>query len=209
MLVFIDESGDTGLKLNGSSSPNLIITLVLFDDRAQAEAADKRIGELKRELSVHPEFEFHFSKLRHDWRERFLREMAAFEFFYFSVVLKKAELTEKGLANSLALYRYTCSLVFESAKPHLSEAIVVMDGTGSQQFRRELAAYLRKKVNEPGDGGKFISKVKLQDSHKNHLLQLADMVCGAVARSLTDKPNAKACRKLISHREMEVAFWPK
>ena len=209
MLVFIDESGDTGLKLDGRSSPNLIVTLVLFDDRAQAEAADRRIRDLKRELGVHPEFEFHFNKLRQDWRERFLRELSAFEFFYFSVVLKKAELTEKGLRNPAALYRYTCSLVFECAKPYLNEATVVMDGTGSQQFRRELATYLRKKVNEPGDGGKYIRKVKLQDSHKNHLLQLADMVCGAVARSFTEKPQAEACRKLISHREMEVAFWPK
>jgi hypothetical protein len=209
MLVFIDESGDTGLKLDGRSSSNLIVTLVLFDDRAQAEAADKRIAELKGELGLHPDFEFHFRKLRHDWRERFLRELGAFEFFYFSVVLKKAELSEKGLQNPAALYRYTCSLVFESAKPHLREAIVVMDGTGSQQFRRELASYLRKKVNEPGDGTKFISKVKLQDSHKNTLLQLADMVCGAVARSFTEKADAKSYRKLISHREMEVALWPK
>ena len=210
MLIFIDESGDTGLKIDcKTTSPYFIVTLVLFEEHDQATLADKRIESLKTELGLRHEFEFHFSKLQPKWREHFLRVIAGHEFFYFAVVLDKAGLTAHGINSPTELYRYTCGLVFESAKPYLRDAIVVMDGQGSELLRREMSSFLRKKAHPESPHESPIRKVKLQDSHKNNLLQLADMVCGAVARSLTDKKDATAYRKLISHREMEVAHWPK
>jgi hypothetical protein len=208
MLVFIDESGDTGIKLeSGSSSALFIVGLILFDEREAAAHADQRIAELKASLGVAPSFEFHFSKLKASWRELFLKEAAKFEFFYFGVVIDKAALSERGFHKPAELYRYACQLVFECARPYFNEVTVVIDGTGTRPFQRELTAYLRKKVNTQGE--KKIHKIKLQDSHKNNLLQLADMVCGAVARSFTEKPDALRYRRLISHREMEIEQWPK
>ena len=210
MLVFIDESGDTGLKLDiKPTSPLFIVTLVLFEDHDQAVQADQRIQALKTTLGTRGDFEFHFSKLKPAWRQRFLQEMALCEFFYFSVVLDKAGLTAHGIHSPAELYRYTCGLVFECAKPYLRDAVVILDGQGSELLRRELSSYLRHKIQADGAAHSLIHKVKLQDSHKNNLLQLADMVCGAVARSFTDKLDASEYRKLISHREMQVARWPK
>ena len=209
MLVFIDESGDTGMKLgSGSSSAQFIVSLVLFEELEMAEKADRRIETLRSQLGVAPGFEFHFSKLKADWREQFLRELGRIDFFYFAVVIDKASLAEKGFHSPAELYRYACRLVFECAKPYLTEATVVMDGAGSRPFKRELTSFLRRKVNE-GEGARKIRKIKLQDSHKNNLLQLADMVCGAVARSFSGKPDAALYRKCISHREMEIQKWPR
>ncbi|MCW0220889.1 MAG: DUF3800 domain-containing protein, partial [Prosthecobacter sp.] len=83
------------------------------------------------------------------------------------------------------------------------------DGSGSAKFRQELTTEIRRRLQDPEVLGGPIHKIKLQESHRNNLLQLADMVCGAVARSLTDKPHAGLCRKLISHCEMTVVHWPK
>ena len=47
MLVFIDESGDAGLKLDSGSTDYFIVTLVAFEDRDEATAADQRIQLLK------------------------------------------------------------------------------------------------------------------------------------------------------------------
>lgn len=210
MLVFIDESGDTGLDLTCKvTSAKFIVTLVMFEDREQAALVDQRIQSLKKEFGLRQEFEFHFSKLKPDWRRRFLREASSFEYFYFSVVLDKSSLTDHGIQTPRELYRYTCGLVFELAKPYLRDATVVIDGQGSELLRRELSSFLRHKMQADGTHHSLIHKVKLQDSHKNNLLQLADMVCGAVARSLTDKADATDYRKIISHREMQVSHWPK
>lgn len=209
MLVFIDESGDPGMKLASSSSRYFTVTLLAFEDHDEALAADQRIGLLKRELRFPGHFEFHFNKLRPDYREAFLKAVSPYEWFYFSIVLNKEKLSGKGFQFPDSFYKYTCSLVFENAKPYLNEAIVVIDGSGSRQFRRQLAAYLRKRVNAQHQEHRLLRKIKLQDSQKNHLLQMADMVCGAVARSFTEKEDAQLYRRLISHREMYVQFWPK
>jgi hypothetical protein len=91
----------------------------------------------------------------------------------------------------------------------LDNATVVIDGSGSREFRRELGTYLRKRINDQKGDSRFIGKIKLQDSHSNNLLQLADMVCGAVARSYNQKEDAETYRRLIAHREIYVQFWPK
>lgn len=209
MLVFIDESGDPGMKLAGRSSRQFIVTLLAFEDNDEALAADQRIGLLKRELRFPDHFEFHFNQLRPDYRQEFLKAVSPYDWFYFSIVINKEKLTGKGFQFPDSFYKYTCGLVFENAKQYLNEATVVIDGSGSRRFRRELSSYLRKRVNDPKEGTRYIHQVKLQDSQKNHLLQMADMVCGAVARSFKEKDDAQIYRKLISHREMYVQFWPK
>lgn len=208
MLVFIDESGDPGLKLDSGSSEHFIVTLVAFNDNDEALATDRRIERLREELGFRPEFEFKFNKLKGAYRESFLSAVAGFGWYYFSIVINKRKLTGPGFRFKESFYKYTCGLVFENAKPHLDQATVVIDGSGSREFRRQLGSYLRKRVNEKS-GSRYIHKVKVQDSQQNNLLQLADMVCGAVARSYSEKPDALRYRRLIAHREIYVQFWPK
>lgn len=209
MLVFIDESGDPGMPPGKGASEFFTVTLIAFEDHAEAAAVEQRIELLKRELRLPPGFEFHFTKLKAAWREAFLKAVAPYEWFYFSIVINKARLSGPGFQFPDPFYKYTCGLVFQNAKPHLSDAIVVIDGSGGREFRVQLSTYLRKRINEAGDGRKFIRKVKLQDSDRNLLLQLADVVCGAVARCYTAPAENNRYRKLISHREIQVQFWPK
>lgn len=58
----------------------------------------------------------------------------------------------------------------------------------------------------PHEGCQHIKRVKIQDSKKNNLIQLADMVCGAVYRSV-DRGEDEF-RKLIKPRELQVRIWP-
>ena len=209
MLVFIDESGDPGLKLNSGSTDYFIVTLVAFEENEEALATDQRIQLLKRELYFPPEFEFHFNKVKGAYREAFLSAVAGFGWFYFSMVINKRKLTGAGFKFKESFYKYACGLVFENAKPYLDNATVVIDGSGSREFRRELGTYLRKRINDKKGDSRFIGKIKLQDSQSNNLLQLADMVCGAVARSYSQKEDADTYRRLIALREIYVQFWPK
>lgn len=209
MLVFIDESGDVGLRQREGSSRFFFVTAVLFEDNEAADACDERIDRLREEMKLHPQFEFHFNACRRQLREHFLREISAFQFFYHTIGIDKDRLADKALHEKNAFYSYATGLVFENAKPRLRNAKVVIDKTGSQKFRSELAKYLKKKMNEPG-AELLIRKVVMESSRRNNLLQVADMVCGAVARSFAGgKKDHADYRKIISHRELLVDFWPK
>ncbi len=209
MLVFVDESGDTGLKLGKGSSERFVVTMVVFEDIEDAVAAETAIRQLRHELGVKKDFEFHFTESKSKHRDAFFEKLCQEQFFYFTVAINKAKVQSKGFQFKDSFYKYTCKLVFENAKPYLDNAKIVIDGSGSRDFRRSLGTYLRKHMNPKDSGSKRIRKVQLEDSKKNDLIQLADMVCGAVARSLAGKSDGKRYRKSIKHLEMRVQEWPK
>lgn len=209
MLVFVDESGDTGLQLAKGSSDYFAVVLVAFEENDEAQAADDRISLLRRELRKPAEFEFHFKENSDTVRRAFLEAVVPYNFFYFGFVINKAKLFPKSFPTTDAFYRYACGLVFESAKPYLDEAAVKIDASGGRKFQRQLTSYLKTKINTREAGPQRIRRVTAGDSSRSNLLQLADMVCGAVARSLREeKANASEFRKIIKHREISVQVLP-
>lgn len=60
MKIFIDESGDSGLKFAQGSSKFFTIAMVVFNDHDEAIACESRIELLKKELGHAGNFEFHF-----------------------------------------------------------------------------------------------------------------------------------------------------
>lgn len=206
MLVFVDESGDTGLKVEKGSSRFFVVALVSFEENDEAVACDQGIELLKRELMKSLNFEFKFSKLRKDQRIKFFEAVLPYSFFYFAVIINKnpEKLYGDGFKIKESFYKYTCGLVFESAKPYLKNATVIIDGSGSREFKKQLTIYLRKKI-----GDSIIKKVKIQSSHSNNLIQLADMTAGAIYRSFTNKGDKSIYREMISSKEMRAQVWPK
>ncbi len=176
MVVFVDEAGDTGLKLGQGSSQFFIITLIIFDQNDEAAACDQRITLLRRELRIRNDFEFHFNETPRRLKKIFFEAVVPYNFFYVSIIVNKKNLYGEAFKFKNSFYKYICSLVFDSAKPYLENAIVVFDGSGSRQFKQELATYLRQRMND--DAIVRVRKMKMQDSKKTNLIQLADMVCG-------------------------------
>lgn len=205
MLVFVDESGDAGMKLGQGSSPYFVVTAVMFDDHDAAQACDDAIGALREELGWPLRREFHFSHQNEVTRKRFLALAAKHDFFYMSFGLNKSQVNGEGFSVKESLTKFESRLTFENAKPHLEDAIVVFDGSGAKEFRQQFASYLKRRINPTG-GIRHIKKVKIQDSQTNNLIQLADMVCGAVARSITHGDDQY--RKVIRMRELRVRVWP-
>lgn len=209
MLVFIDESGDSGLKVSEGSSRFFTVALVVFEDLEEASACDLRIMLLKKELGWSTDQEFHFKRNSDRVRRIFLEAVSPYAFFYYGIVINKdpEKLWGPGFKDKASFYKYACGLVFENAKEKLEEATIVIDQSGNLDFRRQLSKYLKGKIN---DDVKRIRKVKQQRSQSNNLLQLADYVAGAVSRSMAcEKKEHDVYRRIISHREMYVQVWPR
>ena len=76
MLVFIDESGDSGLKIQEGSSRFFVVSLVVFENYEEANACDQRISLLRKELSLGEDFIFHFYDNSDKIRREFLKAVA-------------------------------------------------------------------------------------------------------------------------------------
>lgn len=89
MLVFVDESGDTGLKLGQGSSRLFTVVLVAFNEDEEAINCDHRIELLKKEIGWSSDSEFHFKRNSDKAREAFLRAVSPYDFFYYGIVIDK------------------------------------------------------------------------------------------------------------------------
>ena len=209
MLCFVDESGDTGLQTSAGSSTYFTITLLLFSEHDEADACDQRIMLLRRELGLPEGFEFHFSHNSVRVKEAFFNAVVPYNFFYLAFSINKSRLYGEGFKYKESFYKYTCGLIFENAKPHLENAIVIFDGNGSREFRQQLDTYLKRKINPKG-GIPHIKKTKIQNSKSNNLIQMVDMVCGAVSQSLKHpRKDSMKYYNMIRHREISCQVWPK
>ena len=203
MLVFLDESGNTGMKLCDGVSQFFLIGLVVFFDNNEAGRCDERINRLRGELQKPDGFEFHFSNNSDKVRKAFVDAISKFDFKYIAVCINKfsSKLPIELSRNKTELYNYLCGVALSCSMPYLNAATIVMDKSGSKAFQTNLRNYLRKEMNDINS--KKVKRYKSEDSHKNNLLQLADYCVGILARKVNNKKNWHEYYKAISGKELE------
>lgn len=150
MLAFVDESGDSGRKPDKGSSAFFTMALVTFPEREEADACDRRIALLRHELRKPVGFEFKFRENSHEVRMRLLEAISPFGFFYHGLTVDKdpRRLHGPGRGDKESLQGFTCRLVFEAARPYLTDATVVIDETGGGTFMQDFKRYLRARARD-------------------------------------------------------------
>jgi hypothetical protein len=180
-LLLMDESGDPGMKLGRGSSNLFTVCLVLFPDEAEAERCRARIQDLRIELGMKPSgkgSEFHFWKAAHERRNAFLTAISAFSFSFFTTTIVKERLSGKAWLKKNYMYERAAVMAIDLARDDLLEAKLHFDATSSRSFDWALLRTLKGHVGLY-EGVPVIKQTKRLDSHKDDLIQLVDMVCGA------------------------------
>ena len=176
MLVFIDESGDPGFKLDRGSSPVFAAAMVISDTVDAATHTANVIKSALTELCAYPEFKF--NRCRDAVRDGFFAAIADCDFCVRAIVVRKDLIHSDRLrAEKEEFYRFFVKSMVENDGGRLHAAKVVIDGSGERIFRQDLEGHLKRHA----DGGK--KSVKFADSRRDRLVQLADMAIGAIARS--------------------------
>ncbi len=193
MLVFIDESGDPGFKLDKGASPIFVAAMVIFQSSEAASAAHAAIAgsEAKR---LHKPREFKFNKCSYEIRDLFFEAIMPCDFSVRAIVVKKEVIySPRLIADKERFYEYFVKQMMKHDNRVLSDAKVTIDGSGDRAFRRDLNAALRLRLRKG-----MIKKVLFKNSISDLLLQQADMCVGAIARSYrTDRDNPDRWRKML------------
>ena len=199
MLVFIDESGDAGFKVDQGASPVFVVAMVIFstsDDSQRTAAAIEASGARKMHRP-----EFKFSKCADDVRDAFFQTVRACPFRVRAIVVQKDVIYSPRLrTDKERFYEFFVRQMMTWDGGQLQDARVVIDGSGDREFRRDLNSALRRRV---GEGA--IRDVRFKESHRDVLVQLADMCAGAIARSYRrDRDTPDRWRRVLSPRINDV-----
>ncbi len=209
MLIFVDESGDTGFKFGKGSSRYFTVAAVRFWNHEAAIECDQAIGALRDKLGH--KGEFHFQSLNHAFRVALLNEVCNFEFDYSAFILNKKELWSSRWRDTTYFYTRVARWVIEnilSFPGSLRDAIITFDRRGEARFRGALERSILDRMAQY-KGATCVKKIKSARSDSNNLIQLADVVCGAVARSVNQNRGKAGCyREIVKAHEARTQFWP-
>jgi hypothetical protein len=197
MLAFIDESGCPGFKFTRGSDPVFGLGMVIFADAAAAQVTQETLLRIRARTGHKPEFKF--SKSAKWLRDEFFQSVAACPFDVRALIVRKQLLHSHELrTNPDSFYAYFVKLLMQHDNGVLTDARIRIDGKGDRDFQRSLASYLRRQL------GRRIKEVKMVDSERDPLIQLADMCVGAVTRAERARGRADRWSKMLRPRIRDV-----
>lgn len=179
MYIYLDESGDTSFKFRNGATRHFVIALVFVDDPIPLHAA---IDDCRTALHWPDSKEFHFSGMRDHSIRRFFEAVRPHPFGVRSLIVEKDRLHSTALREKETFYNFLVKMILENDFGDIRDATLVIDeSVQSKTKQQHFASYLRKNLNPPNSKApRKISTVKFHRSHSDNLIQLADMVAGAI-----------------------------
>ena len=98
--VFMDESGDTGFKLNKGFSRYFVIAAVIFDNPSDIMHVQEVIAGLREQLRFRKNYEFHFNHESQQVRTAFCEVVRECNFSIRAIVIDKEVIRSPHLRNN-------------------------------------------------------------------------------------------------------------
>ena len=171
--VFIDDSGDAGIKAHSSS--HLVMSAIVFNDDLVAEEVALELRKFKRQLGWTDDHEYKFNKTKKNYVKQALRLVSGYDFAVYAVVVNKAQF--KTIPKNL----YNDSISELLRLIPLKKASIKVDGGSGTDYAKKAVSYIRKNANAKTGQ---INDIRFGDSKENVLLQFADLVAGSLYRSI-------------------------
>lgn len=193
--IYIDDSGDPGLTGGGSS--NFIIASVVLAGKENRDKLIQAINEYKQGLGWKECEELKFHKTHKDAIRLAIKMANKYEYFAYAIIIDKSKLNIHLLSSveKDSIFLYTVKELL--LKLELSDSDIIIDGIRGPKYTKKARTYLRQELK---DSGIKTGRISFEDSRSNPLIQLADLVAGSVARSLTNKSDAGEYIRLFGNR---------
>ena len=178
---FADEWGDPGLRSPHSSS-HFIIVLVQLPERSPISP----LTVLRAERKLSSDFEFKFHRTDGSLKDAFFSVIKPLDFQVRAIVLDKTR-KQRQFVNSDGPHLVAdmlAELVFHPNSISIVQDILVLDGATPSQ--RRLVRLLISQHCRTTDRTRPFKKIISSDSASEDGLQIADMVVGAIARSIVN-----------------------
>ena len=134
-------------------------------------------------------------------REKFLSVINSFDFKIRCIVIEKKIIYSDELRrNKKLFYAYAIKTLLKYSGEEIKNAKIKVDGSGDREFKKNFLTYLRRELNTKDTC--ILEHCKLVDSKGNVLIQLADMVAGAIRRSYSEDKTDKDVYKGIIKRHI-------
>ncbi|MDP1546125.1 MAG: DUF3800 domain-containing protein [Anaerolineales bacterium] len=173
---FTDESGDTGLDGQASSSSHFVIAMLQLAERTPLSP----LADLRKQLSLSLNFEFKYHKTTNIQKDLFFNEVTEIPFRARIAVLNKTRagrLFDTHSSHDMII-EILVGLTLRASELDISNDILIVDGA-TPAFRKNLRVKFSERCKLESRIRPFKNIIGA-DSKNEDGLQLADMIAGAV-----------------------------
>jgi hypothetical protein len=200
MPTFIDESGDTGHS--PGSLPFFRLVAVWVPTHGDAEHFREAVRSLRlaHGLKSSHEFKFVWTHDHPEYRRAFFQAALATPFQFAACAIDKTAPAWRAAPPATLHWAATVclaaslrpvyqeaerSLPPRSGKPALLHDLVIVDDNHDRDFLKAVTSAFRGLRSDQQPSASVVGKVKFRGSGPDEMIQLADMLCGAVGASIS------------------------
>jgi len=196
--IYVDDSGDAGLR--NSHTDKLIVAAVIIIDEDKRAALNDAINLYRKDLGWHELDEFKFAKTNKAILVDLIKHIKDYDYKAHVVVLDKNEIDIDSIPKEkVSVYNHVLKeLLLRVGK---DRQFITIDGKHGKKHDAKVRVYLRNQLKE---NGIMSTDIKFVDSRKDSLVQLADIVVGAVARSYKDKSDSQRYIELLKEKILDI-----
>jgi hypothetical protein len=202
--IYIDESGTPDVT-SYKEDPYFIVTGVVLDCHVPYNLLEQKLTFIRKLLNKPPDYEFKSNKLSAKEHKTVLNELRTVDYEFASVCFVKERLLSQGFKQSSSFYKYANFYLVEKLLDRLGKVNLYFDqyGDPNSTFESEFLKYIKSKSDIwPEDK---IQSMTMLDSKSSHFIQIADLIAGAVSKSLRGKGNYLT---YIEEKKVDVYMFP-
>ena len=200
-IIYIDESGTPAL--HDAASPVFVVAAVVIESRRELATLEQRFKNASALIGRPPDQELRASGLSKAKHRRVLRELSPLEYQWAAACFVKSGLSGAGFEYPKTFYKYALQFLIGDLLTIAWAADLVIDEYSSEVFQAELELHLRRQNS--GLPIQRLNDIAFAQSSRERLVQLADLVAGAVRLSASGE---RAPLEQISDKMLSLQYWP-
>lgn len=184
-LVFVDESGNPGIK--DEQGEFVIVGVVVIEENDLIKISEE-FSKIKQQMNWDADFEFKFSKTNKNIIIKLLKSLSDINFEIYALIFDKKDISTNG---QTIYNRLLCDLIKEM---RIENADILVDGKTSRRNKNSVASFFRKELSKNGN------KLRYGNSKSYDGLQLADLIAGTIHRFYAGKKGGIDFMSIIKNK---------
>ncbi len=206
MFLFIDESGNAGVRFDAGSSRFFVVAAVIIQNEQMLNSCERILQRAKQSLKLSKNYELHFRENSHAVRMNILQQITPLDWQYVATIIDKQRLPLIA-RNKFALYQIAISAFLPIIQPLLIKTMITIDHTQAIDFQRQLFRSIKHQIRSLEPDSR--PRITMQRSQNHLLLQLADYVAGILNRRAQGLHKSQDYYQLIKRHEQVIITFPK
>jgi hypothetical protein len=200
-VIYVDESGTP--DVTNHTPPVFVVAAVVLEGRQDVATLEQRFKNAFVVASRPEDHELKTSGLSVAKHAKVLRELSLLDYQWAAACFHKPALNSAGFSDPKTFYRYAFQFLIADLLQIAWQAELVIDESSTSSFQNQLKHYLKKQNS--GLPVNKLTDIGFSSSSQQRLIQLADLIAGAVRRAVTGSPGPL---REIEHRKISLQFWP-